>query len=124
MASAHTAGSNALIARSPSRLFAQLGTYVSQGFAMGIEDQAHLATNAVQNMVNQAAAAGGTSTPGAINGGITPLTGLGSAAGGAGGGDLTVNFNIDGTTLYSKTWPALQTVLLQNKRAIVELGLA
>jgi hypothetical protein len=59
-------------------------------------------------------------------GSFGPGTGAGStvAIAGGGSGSLTVNFNIDGQTLYSKTWPSLQTILLQNKRSLVTLGLA
>ena len=117
-----TAARTGLKAASPSKVFTDLGQTIPQGLAAGIGQQAHLATNAVQSMVNGAIAAGGTSTPGAI-GGITPLAGVGPGAN-SGGGSLTVNLNIDGTTFYQHTWPQLQTVLLQNKRAIVELGLS
>jgi hypothetical protein len=54
------------------------------------------------------------------SGSIVPNTG----GVGAAGGGLTVQFQLDGQTLYQKTWPSLMAVLLQNKRSWVTLGLS
>lgn len=45
---------NALDERSPSRKFKKIGRYVSEGFAIGVDEYAHLATNSVSKMASGA----------------------------------------------------------------------
>lgn len=60
----------ALGIKSPSRVFAELGKYVPQGLAMGIQDATHHATKAVSRLAGSVAGAGAFGAPGlALTGG-------------------------------------------------------
>ncbi|MFF2933534.1 phage tail tape measure protein [Streptomyces mirabilis] len=80
---------HALGIKSPSAVFAEIGTWIPKGLAKGVEGSTHHATQAVHRMAGSVAGAG--SFAGA---------GLAVAGGGGGGGGTVVNhhyhFNIEG----------------------------
>ena len=119
-----SASRTGLKAASPSKVFQEIGTWIPQGLAMGINDQSHLPTNAITGLVGQMVAS--VSGPGAS---IAPIASASnssvSAAGGAGGASsMTINLVVNGTTFARATWNDWLTVALQNKRSMVELGLS
>jgi TP901 family phage tail tape measure protein len=80
----------ALGIHSPSRVFAEIATWIPKGLAKGIEDSAHHATGAVRNLAGAMVGAGST-------------TGAGAVMAGAGGGATVVNqhfeFHIEGNAV-------------------------
>ncbi|MGW2861958.1 phage tail tape measure protein [Streptomyces sp. NPDC001205] len=64
-----TAIKSALGIRSPSKVFAELGSFVPQGLAQGIQDAAHHATTAARGLAHAVSGAGVLSTPGLAMGG-------------------------------------------------------
>jgi hypothetical protein len=59
----------ALGIRSPSRVFAELGQFVPQGLAQGIQNAAHHATTAARGLASAVTGAGALGTPGLAMGG-------------------------------------------------------
>jgi hypothetical protein len=59
----------ALGIRSPSRVFAELGQFVPQGLAQGIQNAAHHATTAARGLASAVTGAGALATPSLATGG-------------------------------------------------------
>ncbi|MDU8998206.1 phage tail tape measure protein [Streptomyces mirabilis] len=83
---------HALGIKSPSTVFAEIGTWIPKGLAKGVEGSAHHATGAVHRLANSVVGAGSSAGPG--------LALAGGGAGGGGGGTTVVHqhfeFHIEG----------------------------
>jgi hypothetical protein len=121
-----SASRTGLRAASPSRVAADLiGAPFAQGVALGITEKTAVVADAAQKMMNASMTAiSGASatvptpviTPTVAGSSPNPLAG--------GGGPVTMNLVINGQTFARGVFPDLLTVMLQNKRSMLTLGLS
>ncbi|MFI1165658.1 phage tail tape measure protein [Streptomyces sp. NPDC020801] len=79
---------HALGIHSPSRVFAEIGTWIPRGLAAGVEGSAHHATQAVTQMARAVVGAGSLTGP---------MAGAGLAMAGGGGGAVVNNYHLEFT---------------------------
>lgn len=99
---------------SPSRVFAEIGDYTGQGFALGIDGAANDVVHSARTMAKDAAAASaavGMMGPGFLPGGATNSNGRGARAGGTGAAAAASagtaaqrpTFHIENVTIHAST---------------------
>jgi hypothetical protein len=105
----------ALKIRSPSLVFAEIGGYLPQGLAQGVDAESAVAESAVARMAARTAGAYGRQAaghPAGMPGGYG-----GGSGGGSGGGNVTtviVNVTLDGKTIASNVTSHVLTTALNN----------